>query len=65
MNYFSRKSSSEIPPLEYRPSQRDSSNNLAMDTFWLEVESIKESTESESDEGSLTEAKLLEGKKCL
>ncbi|KAL7985510.1 hypothetical protein Chor_004080 [Crotalus horridus] len=60
MNYFSRKSSSEIPPLEYRPSQTDSSNNLAMDTFWLEVESIKESTKSESDEGSLTEAKLLE-----
>ncbi|XP_013922681.1 PREDICTED: rho GTPase-activating protein 28-like [Thamnophis sirtalis] len=60
MNHFSRKSSSELPQLEYRPSQTDSSNNLAMDTFWLEVESIKESTESESDEGSLTEAKVLE-----
>ncbi|XP_070600864.1 rho GTPase-activating protein 40 isoform X1 [Erythrolamprus reginae] len=60
MNHFSRKSSSEIPQMEYRPSQTDSSNNLAMDTFWLEVESIKESTESESYDGSLTEAKLLE-----
>ncbi|XP_034269840.1 rho GTPase-activating protein 40 isoform X1 [Pantherophis guttatus] len=60
MNHFSRKSSSEIPQLEYRLSQTDSSNNLAMDTFWLEVESIKESTESEADEGSLTEAKILE-----
>ncbi|ETE68941.1 Rho GTPase-activating protein 40, partial [Ophiophagus hannah] len=60
MNHFSQKSSSEIPQLEYRPSQTDSSNNLAMDTFWLEVESIKESTETESDGGSLSEAKLLE-----
>ncbi|XP_026553386.1 rho GTPase-activating protein 40 isoform X1 [Pseudonaja textilis] len=60
MNHFSQKSSPEIPQLEYRLSQTDSSNNLAMDTFWLEVESIKESTETESDGGSLSEAKLLE-----
>nr|XP_028590824.1 rho GTPase-activating protein 40-like [Podarcis muralis] len=57
MSRFPRKSSSELLQSECRHSRADSSSNLAMDTFWLEVESIKESTECEPDECNLTDAK--------
>ncbi|XP_034978304.1 rho GTPase-activating protein 40 isoform X1 [Zootoca vivipara] len=57
MSRFPRKSSSELLQSECRHSRADSSSNLAMDTFWLEVESIKESTECEPDECDLTDAK--------
>ncbi|XP_044296265.1 rho GTPase-activating protein 40 isoform X1 [Varanus komodoensis] len=57
MSRFPRKSSMELLQPERRHSRADSSSNLSMDTFWLEVESIKESTESEPEECNLTDAK--------
>ncbi|XP_054837751.1 rho GTPase-activating protein 40 isoform X2 [Eublepharis macularius] len=53
MSRFTRKSSFEPLQSERRHSRSDSASNLSMDTFWLEVESIKESTESEPEECSL------------
>ncbi|XP_077191521.1 rho GTPase-activating protein 40 isoform X2 [Paroedura picta] len=60
MSRFTRKSSSELLQSERRHSRSDSAGNLSMDTFWLEVESIKESTESEPEECSLMEVKPQE-----
>uniref|UniRef100_A0A8D0ASR6 Rho GTPase activating protein 40 n=2 Tax=Salvator merianae TaxID=96440 RepID=A0A8D0ASR6_SALMN len=57
MNRISQKSSLELLQSECRHSRADSSSNLAMDTFWLEVESIKENTEAEPEDCSLSDAK--------
>nr|XP_003220643.2 PREDICTED: rho GTPase-activating protein 40 isoform X2 [Anolis carolinensis] len=57
MSHFPRKSSLELQQSECRHSRADSSSNLSMDTFWLEVESIKENTESEQEECNLMDAK--------
>ncbi|KAH0619081.1 hypothetical protein JD844_018728 [Phrynosoma platyrhinos] len=57
MSHFPRKSSLELLQSECKHSRADSSNNLSMDTFWLEVESIKESTESEPEEFNIVDAK--------
>ncbi|XP_062976122.1 rho GTPase-activating protein 40 [Elgaria multicarinata webbii] len=57
MSCFPQKTSLELLHPECRHSRADSSSNLSMDTFWLEVESIKESTESEPEECNLMDAK--------
>ncbi|KAJ6661104.1 hypothetical protein lerEdw1_016905, partial [Lerista edwardsae] len=57
MSRFSPKSSLEPLQPECRHSRTDSSNNLSMDTFWLEVESIKESAEAEPEECNLVNVK--------
>ncbi|XP_053105496.1 rho GTPase-activating protein 40 isoform X2 [Hemicordylus capensis] len=56
MSRFTRKSSFELLQ-ECKNSRADSSSNLSMDTFWLEVESIKENTESEPVESNLMDAR--------
>ncbi|XP_048353531.1 rho GTPase-activating protein 40 isoform X1 [Sphaerodactylus townsendi] len=60
MSRFARKCSLEPLQSERRHSRSDSAGNLSMDTFWLEVESIKESTESEPEECSFTDVKPQE-----
>ncbi|XP_066480201.1 rho GTPase-activating protein 40 [Tiliqua scincoides] len=56
MNHFSQKSSFEPLQSECRHSRTDSASNLSMDTFWLEVESIKGSAEAEPEECNLVNA---------
>ncbi|XP_038606461.1 rho GTPase-activating protein 40 [Tachyglossus aculeatus] len=55
MNQFPPKS--PLPPLSSEPYPADS---LSMEDFWTEVENIKQSNESEQEEGSIMEAKLPE-----
>ncbi|XP_072853064.2 rho GTPase-activating protein 40 isoform X2 [Pogona vitticeps] len=58
MSHYPRKSSLEFPQRsECCHSRANSSSNFSMDTFWLEVESIKQSTESEPEECNLMDTK--------
>lgn len=51
------------PPLpEGTNSRIDSLDNMSMDSFWLEVENIKQSTEAEQEECSLADVKTQEGR---
>lgn len=57
-------SKSPLPSLlsEGTNSRIDSLDNMSMDSFWLEVENIKQSTEAEQEECSLADVKTQEGR---
>lgn len=56
MSRLSQKSTFEPLQSECRHSRTHSASNQSMDTFWLEVESIKESAEAEPEECNLVNA---------
>nr|XP_023960841.1 rho GTPase-activating protein 40 isoform X4 [Chrysemys picta bellii] len=60
MSQFSQKRSMEPPLSECMNSRVDSLDSLSMDNFWLEVENIKQSTETEQEECNLADVKTPE-----
>nr|XP_009669446.1 PREDICTED: rho GTPase-activating protein 40 isoform X2 [Struthio camelus australis] len=60
MNQITPKSPLGSPLSEHIHSRVDSLDHLSMDSFWLEVESIKQSTEAEQEECSLADVKTQE-----
>ncbi|XP_053900961.1 rho GTPase-activating protein 40 isoform X2 [Malaclemys terrapin pileata] len=60
MSQFSQKRSMEPPLSECMNSRVDSLDSLSMDNFWLEVENIKQSTETEQEECNLADIKTPE-----
>lgn len=62
MNQLPPKSPLVSPLSESVTSRVDSLDNLSMDSFWLEVENIKQSTEAEQEECSLADVKAQEGR---
>ncbi|NXN15493.1 RHG40 protein, partial [Indicator maculatus] len=60
MSQLPPKSPLASPVLEGRNSRIDSLDSMSMDTFWLEVENIKQSTEAEQEECSLADVKTQE-----
>lgn len=62
MNQLPPKSPLASPVSEAMNSRVESSDNLSMDSFWLEVENIKQSVEAEQEECSLADVKTQEGR---
>ncbi|XP_034643397.1 rho GTPase-activating protein 40 isoform X4 [Trachemys scripta elegans] len=60
MSQLSQKRSMEPPLSECMNSRVDSLDSLSMDNFWLEVENIKQSTETEQEECNLADVKTPE-----
>ncbi|XP_024057795.1 rho GTPase-activating protein 40 isoform X2 [Terrapene carolina triunguis] len=60
MSQFPQKRSMEPPLSECMNSRVDSLDSLSMDNFWLEVENIKQSTETEQEECNLADVKTPE-----
>uniref|UniRef100_A0A8B9DKE8 Rho GTPase activating protein 40 n=1 Tax=Anser cygnoides TaxID=8845 RepID=A0A8B9DKE8_ANSCY len=60
MSQLPPKSPLACPLSEGITSRIDSLDNLSMDSFWLEVENIKQSTEAEQEECSLADVKAQE-----
>nr|XP_025037425.1 rho GTPase-activating protein 40 isoform X4 [Pelodiscus sinensis] len=60
MSQIPQKRSMEPPLLECMNSRADSLDSLSMDSFWLEVENIKQSTEAEQEECNLADVKTPE-----
>ncbi|NXL85872.1 RHG40 protein, partial [Alectura lathami] len=60
MSQLPQKSPLASPLSEGVTSMVDSLDNLSMDSFWLEVENIKQSTEAEQEECSLADVKTQE-----
>uniref|UniRef100_A0A8C8EF97 Uncharacterized protein n=1 Tax=Otus sunia TaxID=257818 RepID=A0A8C8EF97_9STRI len=62
MSQLPPKSPLPSPVSEGTNSRVESLDNLSMDSFWLEVENIKQSTEGEQEECSLADVKTQEGR---
>lgn len=62
MNQLPPKSPAASPASESTNSRVEALDNLSMDSFWLEVENIKQSTETEQEECSLADVKTQEGR---
>ncbi|XP_021272194.1 rho GTPase-activating protein 40 isoform X2 [Numida meleagris] len=60
MSQLPQKSPLASPLSEDMTSRVDSLDNLPMESFWLEVENIKQSTEAEQEECSLADVKTQE-----
>ncbi|XP_032930522.1 rho GTPase-activating protein 40 isoform X1 [Catharus ustulatus] len=60
MNQLPPKSPAASPASESTNSRVEALDNLSMDSFWLEVENIKQSTEAEQEECSLADVKTQE-----
>ncbi|XP_064887952.1 rho GTPase-activating protein 40 isoform X1 [Columba livia] len=60
MNQLPPKSPLASPVSEAMNSRVESSDSLSMDSFWLEVENIKQSVEAEQEECSLADVKTQE-----
>uniref|UniRef100_A0A8C0EFT7 Uncharacterized protein n=1 Tax=Bubo bubo TaxID=30461 RepID=A0A8C0EFT7_BUBBB len=65
MSQLPPKSPLPSPVSEGTNSRVESLDNLSMDSFWLEVENIKQSTEGEQEECSLADVKTQEGSAVL
>ncbi|NWR23220.1 RHG40 protein, partial [Emberiza fucata] len=62
MNQLPPKSAVASPVSESMNSRGEALDNLSMDSFWLEVENIKQSAEAEQEECSLADVKTQEGR---
>lgn len=62
MNQHPPKSAVASPVSESTNSRGEALDNLSMDSFWLEVENIKQSAEAEQEECSLADVKTQEGR---
>ena len=62
MSQLPLKSPLASPVSEGTNSRVESLDNLSMDSFWLEVENIKQSAEVEQEECSLADVKTQEGR---
>ncbi|XP_030144544.4 rho GTPase-activating protein 40 isoform X3 [Taeniopygia guttata] len=60
MNQLPPKSAVASPVSESTNSRVEALDNLSMDSFWLEVENIKQSAEAEQEECSLADVKTQE-----
>ncbi|XP_018772736.1 rho GTPase-activating protein 40 isoform X1 [Serinus canaria] len=60
MNQLPPKSAVASPVSESTNSRGEALDTLSMDSFWLEVENIKQSTEAEQEECSLADVKTQE-----
>ena len=62
MSQLPPKSLLASPVSEGTSSRVESLDSLPMDSFWLEVENIKQSAEAEQEECSLADVKTQEGR---